>query len=349
MAHYQPIQNLKTGRITGFETLARLRRDGVVLPPAEFLPTLTPAGRASLFRAMFGQALALFRAVAEAGVDLYVSVNVESSLVLADGFLDAVTPVLTADLGFARHLIIETLESEPIADYARTRAVFAGLGRLGVHIAIDDVGSAYSSLLNLKDLPVDVIKLDQGFARGLDRNPDDLMFVISLLSLARGLGKILVVEGAETPAILDALRVLGVSYAQGYAIAPPMPAAEVLGWLRAFAAPPPTPVPRTLLGVYAYHLGFVETCRVMANQPMQIAWTDHVLDPHACPIGRFLDRERLHDTPVARAHAAFHAVMADFHTDRAGWEAAAQWFRDHVKDAIAREAAGAPLSPAGPE
>ncbi len=338
VAYYQPIQNLRMGGITGFETLARLRRDGAILPPDAFLPGLTVAGRTRLFHAIFGQTFALFKAAAAAGLDFYVSLNVESSVVLAEGFLDTLEPVLEANSDFAHHLIVEILESEPIADTAGARAAFARLKRLGVHLAIDDVGSAYSSLLNLKDLPVDVIKLDQGFVRDLGRRPDDLSFVISLLSLARGLDKTLVVEGAETPAILDALRVLGVGYAQGYAIAPPMPGAEVLGWLRGFAVRQPTAGPQSLLGAYACHLGFVETCRVLAGQPMQIAWTEHAHDPHVCPVGHFFTRAGLHDTPMGRAHAAFHAVMTEFRTDRAGWEATADRFRDSLRDAMAREA-----------
>ncbi len=336
VAFYQPIQNLRTGRVAGFEVLARLRRGGAVLTPDSFLSDLTPADHIRLFRTMFGQALALFKAARAAGHRFHVSVNADSSLVATDGFLEAVEPVLLANPGFARHLVVEILEGEPIADYARAAAVFTALREFGVHVAVDDVGSAYSSLLNLKDLPVDVFKLDQGFARGLERKPDDLLFVVSLLSLARGLGKILVVEGAETPAVLDALRILGVDYAQGYAIAQPMPGEAVLPWLRGADAAAARPDgPQTLLGVYASHLAFVETCRVVAPQPMQVEWSAEARDPHRCPIGRHFGRHGLHDTPMGRAHARVHAVMTQFRSDRAAWDAAMDDFYARIKEAMA--------------
>ncbi|WP_226829022.1 EAL domain-containing protein, partial [Acidithiobacillus ferridurans] len=102
---------------------------------------------------------------------------------------------------------------------------------------LDDVGSAYSSLLRLKDLPVDEIKLDQGFIRSLEQRPQDLHFVGAIQDLAAGMGVDLVVEGVETEDILDAIIVTGAQFLQGYAIAKPMPLSE----LQAFLQRPPLP------------------------------------------------------------------------------------------------------------
>ena len=85
-----------------------------------------------------------------------------------------------------------------------------------MQIALDDVGSGYSSLKRLRELPVDCIKLDQAFVRGVLEKPDDLQFVASMVSLALGLRKKLVVEGVENPEFANALRVLGAGLAQGY-------------------------------------------------------------------------------------------------------------------------------------
>ncbi|MHB8181626.1 MAG: EAL domain-containing protein, partial [Acidithiobacillus ferrivorans] len=146
----------------------------------------------------------------------------------------------------------------------------------------DDVGSAYASLLRLKNLPIDEIKIDQGFIRELSNKPQDLIFVESLINLGLGMGVLITVEGVETEAHIALLREMKVDYLQGYAIARPLEAEAVANFVRTFvlgAGDADTP----LLALYQ-HLGWVHAAAESA--------INHGLYEHAelaaCPITTWL-------------------------------------------------------------
>ncbi|MGI4765169.1 MAG: EAL domain-containing protein [Janthinobacterium lividum] len=334
-ALFQPIERMKTGETVGFEALARLVVGDGLLPPAAFLTDLTAADSADLFCAMLDQAMGLLQSVSTADFRPYVSVNVEPSLLMTPGFLDRVRSDLDR-LGYQGDgsIVIELLESDQILDFAAIVEALDAVKRLRIGVALDDVGSAYASLTYLRELPVDYIKLDQSFARRLGERPEDLHFTLSLLSLANGLGKRLIVEGVETDEIHDALRVLGVDLAQGYAIARPMPHEAVGPWLAARHPRDRDPAPTCLLGAYAGHLKVIESCRVLIDQPLPIAWKEESKDPHACSIGRYFDRHGTHETPYGLAHKAFHTVMAAYDSDPTAWRRCADHFRTTLTDAI---------------
>ncbi|MCJ2116539.1 EAL domain-containing protein [Methylobacterium sp. J-001] len=335
-AVFQPIENLQTGEIVGLEALARLALGDQLLSPASFLPGLSLTDRTALFREMLRQAIALQGALPCSGSERYVAVNVEVPLVLSDGFLHLVHSVLDqyGPVGEGA-IVLELLEGHATTDCARMSKRLHAIRALGIRVALDDIGSAYSSLINLRDLPVDIMKLDQSFARGLGDRPRDLHFALSLQSLARSIGKRLVVEGVETVEIRDALRVLGVDLGQGYGIARPMPGEAVAAWL---AGRPEIgdfdKTPTSLLGAYAGHLRVVEACRTLMGQPLPIAWEEASKDPHACSIGVFFDRQGLHETVFGRAHKRFHEVMALYEADPRGWHNGAEDFRQELERAL---------------
>lgn len=333
-AYFQPIESLRTGKIVGFEALARLTVGDRVVLPADFLPGLSQEDLLRLFCSMLGKAIGLLKTLVPPHSDVYVSVNVETSLLLTDGFFEALQCTLDRHGYAGENLVLELLEGDEIVDFGQTSESLDRIRKLGLAIALDDIGSAYSSLINLRDLPIDIIKLDQSFARGLSKRPEDLHFVLSFLSLARGLGKRLIVEGVETVEIHDALRVLGVEQAQGYAIGRPMPQEAVSGWIDGRSTRERDRTPRTMLGAYAAHLLVVETCRVMMNQPLQIAWKEESKNPHSCSIGRYFDRNGLHETEYGEAHKRFHQVMARYDTDMPLWQKGADDFRNALHRAI---------------
>ena len=337
-AAFQPIEDLRTGEIVGYEALARLMRDDQLLPPADFLSSLPQDALTELFRTMLGQAVSLRKSLAGDDPGPYVSANVEVPLVLADGFIDLLRDVLDQHaFGPSGALVLELLEGHAASNFPRMSERLHAIRALGIRIALDDIGSAYSSLINLRDLPVDIMKLDQSFARGLRHKPRDLHFVLSLQSLAHSIGKSLVVEGVETVEIRDALRVLGVDFRQGYGIARPMPGDAVASWM---AARPTMSMemdrtPTSMLGAYAGHLRVVEACRTLMSQPLPVAWKEASKDPHACSIGMFFDKHGLHDTAFGRAHKRFHEVMALYEVDPAGWRDGAEGFRKELEQALA--------------
>ncbi len=324
---FQPIEDLETGEIVGFEALARLVHDGEILQPASFLAALSDDDRLTLFRVMLSESIAFAKSFSAVRRRVYVSVNVESSLILRADFCALVRDTLATQGFVEKSIVFEILEGDQITDFARMGQSLSRLRRLGILMALDDMGSAYASLINLKRLPIDIIKLDGSFARGLMERPEDLHIVLSVLSLARGLGKRLVVEGVETPEIHDAVRVLGVRHAQGYAIAKPMPRDRITAWLESRRRVSKDRTPRSLLGAYAAHLTVVETCRILMNQPLPISWKEESKDPHTCAIGRFFDRAKTHDTAFGHAHKRFHEVMALYDTDLESWTEGADAFR----------------------
>ena len=335
--HYQPIVSLCSGKVIGVEVLGRLELDGRVIKPDAFLPSLAVQDLDGLlFRSLqLGlEALAACHATHPA---LRLSINVSPAVLIRDRFsLRMAAALRNAGVDPGR-ITLEILEGDQFLNVAAAVAEIGVLRGQGVRIALDDVGSAYSSLMRLRELPVDAIKLDQAFVRGVLQKPDDLQFVVSMISLARGLRKTLVVEGTETAEIVNALQVLGVDAAQGYAIARPMPVAMLRDWLTAHVEARSSRLPTSLLGVYAAHLMVVEACRTLANQAINLTLPASIHDPHACSIGHYLDRFGEHETPYGLAHKHFHTVITTCEIAPLEWEAAAEAFRSALTAAIVRK------------
>lgn len=337
-AVFQPIVDLQTGRVAGFEVLARLSIGGVVVPPVSFIPHLDAAELLSVFCRMTGMGLDFLRETKGLEAGSYVSVNVELNVLLLRDFIDIFAHLLDRR-DYQGGLVLEILEGQRVEDVDAMRAVLARVSMLGVGIALDDIGSAYSSLARIRDLPVDIVKLDQTFARGLERRPEDMMFMMSVAALARGLGKRLVVEGVETEETIDALTILGIELVQGYAIARPLSPAAVASWLADRPALRAHRMPRSLLGAYASHLNVVETCRSLAIQPLEIDWREAAKDWRGCGIGRLFTEKGLHNSRCGRAHAQFHDVLDRYSSDHATWERACAEFRCELVTVISEETA----------
>ena len=332
---FQPVLCLRSGRIVGIEALARLKSGGTLLTPDRFLPAKDDeAGLLALFCAMLAKSVDAIVRMNLSDRDIYMSINVNAGLILRADFYDIVQFTLVDRDFDPRKLVFEILEGEAIDDLAEMSRALERLKVLGIRFALDDVGSAYASLMNIKDLPVDILKLDQAFSRKLEQRPHDLQFVMSLLGLARGLDKTLVVEGVETQAIVDALAILGVGYIQGHAFCRPLPEAKLKQFLKTWKAETASKTPRSLLGTYASHLNVVETCRLLGNQPLQIQWKEEAKNPHSCEIGKYFDQAGLHETAFGVAHKQFHQVMSVYESEPKMWEAAAEAFRCALVGAI---------------
>lgn len=331
---FQPIEALQTGACRGFEALGRLSHGGSLVSPDAFLGALNGDDRLCLFGTMLGESIALLKGNAESLRDLYVSINVEISLLVGDDFIDILQYYLERYDFAGERLALEILENEEITDFSRLAANLEAARRLGLSVALDDIGSAYASLTKIRDLPIDIFKLDRSFSRDLEMHPEDLMFVLSILSLARGLGKRLIVEGVETPEVYDALRIMGVELGQGFEIAPPMPAAEVEAWLATRSVREPNQVPRCLLGAYASQLTVIEACRTLRRQPLPVAWTSAATDHVNCVVGKLFSARGWHDTPFGEAHKRFHAVLPFYGAKEKLWTEAADRFREEMARAI---------------
>lgn len=343
--HYQPIVGLCSGRVTGVEVLTRLCDGTALILPGCFLGNLDLAHLDELLFRSLAAGTAMLHDLPAPHADLTMSFNVSPTMLMQPGFADRVLAALR-ELGTAPdRIMLEILEHEEFLGQADASMPLRTLRDAGIAIALDDVGTGYSSLMRLKELPVDAIKLDQAFVRNLLQKPEDLQFVASMMSLSRGLRKRLIVEGVETGGIANALQVLGVDAAQGYAIAPPMHAAALHDWLSRHVAVEASRLPNSLLGAYAVHLVVIEGCRLMMSQATRLAWPASIDDPHACMIGRYLDATGLHETELGLAHKRFHGTISTLTDDQAAWNEAADAMGRLLAQAVTCEAASAARQP----
>ena len=308
IAWFQPVLSLQKRRIVAVEALARIVENGQVLTPDQFLPLLSMEERRELSRIMLTQGLQLLERLDHEGFPLDLSFNVDPDFIVGHDCAPCFTGTVAMSPIDPQRVTMELLETGVFLSLATAQQKLADLKASGAKIALDDVGSAYSSLLRLKHLPIDEIKLDQGFIRDLPEAPENLAFVQSIRSLAQGLRVRLVVEGVETEDILDAMAALGVDLVQGYAIAQPMSAHSLVTWMPDWRPEPlPHPdLPRTLLGAYAAHVRRRPLMEYMMQQDLTLVLSSALSD---CPLVSYVQSRGWNDHPVIEGHRRFMEGM----------------------------------------
>lgn len=286
--HYQPIIDVQRASVVRVEALARLRDGDTLHAPAAFLPLFDESARHQLFDAVLQQALAQLQAWEGAGFGTDVSINIDPHLLL-----DAHLPKLILDQLLHHHiepgrLTLEILESGEILNQAETMQQINALHSLGVRLAIDDLGTAYASLLRLRDLPIQEIKLDQAFVCELDSRVDDLPFALSIKDLANGLNVELVAEGVESATIRTLLLGLGIHTMQGFGLCRPLPADQLLPAIQNALTQFDTPGDMGLLGLYARHLSLESSLLNLLEQAPQLLNSQKLADPTLCPLASTL-------------------------------------------------------------
>jgi len=230
--YYQPLVDLSTGRITGFEALVRWPDpERGMISPAEFIPVAEDTG---LINALGG--LMLRCACMDAALwpdEVCVAVNL-SPLQFRTGNLLAVVMDALKQSGLpAKRLELEITETLLLEKSSQVLATLQALRALGVRISMDDFGTGYSSLSYLRSFPFDKIKIDQSFVRDLAANRDAQAIVRSIISLGVGLGVTITAEGVETESELSCLRAEGCHEGQGFLFSRARPNAEIVGLLQA--------------------------------------------------------------------------------------------------------------------
>jgi diguanylate cyclase (GGDEF)-like protein/PAS domain S-box-containing protein len=240
--YYQPIVELDTGRAAGFESLVRWQHpERGLLPPGAFIDLAEESG---LIGALGARVLE--RAVREAvgwqetlPEPPYVSVNVSARQFRTPGFVEHVLTLISR-YGLAPHLLtLEITESLLLADPEQVREDLSILRSAGIRVSIDDFGTGYSSLSYLHQVPADVLKLDKSFVDTMSVSIRQYDLVAGIVHLARTLRLDVVAEGIETTTERTLLSGTGCAYGQGYLIAKPMPAEEVVPWLTGADVPVP--------------------------------------------------------------------------------------------------------------
>jgi len=233
IVHYQPKVSISTGGVVGAEALVRWQHPerGLVFPD-EFIPFIEHTGLIGpLTRHVLDIALAQARTWSDAGQPLTVSVNLSARNLLDVGLPGQVEELLAAHGVDAELLVLEVTESAIMTEPARAQLLLEQLSTLGVRISIDDFGAGYTSLGQLKDLPVSELKIDRSFVTTMTESPSNALIVGSVIELGHSLGFTLVAEGVETEQVMAALAALGCDVAQGYHLSRPVTAAAFDTWL----------------------------------------------------------------------------------------------------------------------
>jgi diguanylate cyclase (GGDEF)-like protein len=231
--YYQPQVRISTGEVIGFEALVRWEyAERGLLLPSEFIPVaeqtgmIIPLGRWVLAEAC-RQARA-FREQIPPEAPLRVCVNLSTLQLRHPELLEEVSEVLSENGTDPPELALEITESV-MSEQDRSNAVdiLQGLKNLGVSLAIDDFGTGHSSITNLKSFPVDMLKMDRSMVEGVHEDPENRAIVSATRGLAQAFGLEIGAEGVETAEEMEALRLLGCDFVQGYYWQEPGPAEEM--------------------------------------------------------------------------------------------------------------------------
>jgi EAL domain-containing protein (putative c-di-GMP-specific phosphodiesterase class I) len=225
--HYQPLVDLATDRIVGFEALVRWQHPtrGLV-PPLAFVPLAEETGLilpigAWVLETACRQARRWSEEYPES--PLVMSVNLSARQFNQPSLVDEVRATLAATGLAPERLELEITESVLLDEGEENSTTLRALRDLGVRLVLDDFGTGYSSLSYLRRLPLDTIKIDRSFVDGIDEDNSNLPIVRAVIALAHGLGIEVVAEGIETEGQLEVLRDLVCDRGQGYYFARPQP------------------------------------------------------------------------------------------------------------------------------
>lgn len=252
--HYQPVCEIKTGRIIGAEALVRWDRPGHgLLGPADFIDIAEDTGLILPLGAWVieevGKALASWPK--SSGLSPVVTVNLSARQLADDSLVPLVLEVLERNSLPPVRMGFEVTESMRVDDYEAAVVALTALSELGCRIAVDDFGIGYATLDYLRRFSMaDVIKIDRSFVAGLGRSKEDSAIVNASMALATSLQKRVVAEGVETAGQLEILAAIGCHYAQGYALSAPVPLETVLQlWAGGKLFDPPTTDRRSEIAV----------------------------------------------------------------------------------------------------
>ncbi|WP_405497468.1 EAL domain-containing protein [Streptomyces sp. NBC_00096] len=231
--HYQPQVTL-CGRAAGMEALLRRRRlDGGRELPGPLIERAERDGlMPPLTRYVLDTAIAQAAAWREEGLAVPVSVNISPACALAPGFPVVVRDLLRGHGLPGESLTVEVTESSETRDVAALAVALAELRGLGVRTSLDDFGTGHSSIVRLRELPLDEMKIDRSFVSRMAEDPRDAAVVRCSVDLAHSLGLDVVAEGVESRQDVHLLEAMGVPVVQGWLVSPALPAADATGWLR---------------------------------------------------------------------------------------------------------------------
>ena len=231
--YYQPKVDMRSKRLIGAEALIRWRHPqrGLLLP-AEFLRHVENTELdIEIGDWVIATALDQAGQWRLAGLDIEVSINISAHHLESSDFVEKLQQQLSRYPELPAGLFqIEVLETSALKDVAKVSGIIEACRSFGAGFALDDFGTGYSSLSYLSHLPVDTLKIDQSFVLSMLEDEGDRVIVQGIIALARAFGRSTVAEGIETESHYQMLMDMGCDIGQGYGIARPMPASDLLAW-----------------------------------------------------------------------------------------------------------------------
>ena len=315
--YYQPKVDMATGDVFGVEALIRWRHpERGIMQPLEFLPVIDAHPLTiDIGEWVLEEAMTQIERWKAAGIRLQVSVNIDGMHLQRADFFEKLRERLARHPGVkGGDLELEILETSALEDTAYVFETILACKEIGVGFAIDDFGTGYSSLTYLKNLPVNLLKIDQSFVRQMLDNPDDLAILDGVLGLASAFGREAIAEGVESVAHGELLLQMGCRLGQGYAIAHPMSAEEFPGWIDTWE-PPESWIERKMLTR--------DDMKIVYRLIEHRAWMRELvgylqgrhailppLDPHVCRFGHWIDHDgkrRFSEHPLYERISQLHA------------------------------------------
>ncbi len=231
--HYQPKLDLRGNTINSAEALVRWNHPNHgLIGPDEFIPLAERTGLIEELTVwVIREALGQLRARNKNGNTFQISINLSVTALFDVNFPDVMSGLFASYDVPAERVIFEITESAFMHDQQRAMQVITQLNKLGCGLSIDDFGTGYSSLSYLSTLPVQELKIDKSFVQGMASSKNDEMIVRSIIDLAHNLGLQVTAEGVEQQASMEQLKAFGCDLIQGFLIARPMPADDLLQWL----------------------------------------------------------------------------------------------------------------------
>ncbi|MBO6757092.1 MAG: EAL domain-containing protein [Roseibium sp.] len=230
--YYQPVMDIESGKLRGCEVLMRWRRpNGMIVSPGQFMAYAETHGHIfDMTRHIMAQSCLEMEGLYRDRPELKMSINL-----FAGHFLDreVISDIKAAfeksEISF-QQIVVEVTERHPLADMDLARKIIAELQAFGVRVALDDVGTGHGGMAYLQKLGIDIIKIDKMFIDQIGMDDSSTTIVDSMVELADNLGMGIIAEGVETEDQIDRLLELGVTAAQGYYFAAPMPAQEYIAF-----------------------------------------------------------------------------------------------------------------------
>ncbi len=297
----QPVVDFATGRTVRVEALARLVcQDGTILLPKDFLPVLGEAELDRLFREGLDMTLGQLAAWDREGFSIDASVNLPPDTLKDPECFGWVEEALKKSGISPDRLTLELLESQSV-DLLAPIDSMVRLRSLGVKLAMDDLGSGYSSLERLSNLPFDSMKVDQSLLKRVRVAPiPTINLIASIIRMGFEFGHLVVVEGLEDPGLVEMASVLGADGGQGFALAKPMAPEQVASWARSFIFLFQEGQIRTYLGCLAY---FWRNDSLGKLPSIPLA---------SCPVTTFLSGFGYSGSDPLKWHASLHERTDDF-------------------------------------